>query len=80
MIELAYRCTVPNHHDKTYTLVQYDANGPVQFLIDGTNAGKIEKQDGIWHQIEGDEIEGDILKEMGAFLDQHPQSNSSVEF
>ena len=70
MIELAYRCNLPDHAKHVYTLMQYDPTQPFAFMVDGVVIGKIDKIDGTWKQVSGKDTPQDVIADIGDFLDR----------
>lgn len=69
MIELAYRCELPGHEHHVYTLMQYGNDEPFSYMIDGVVIGKLDRIDGEWKQISGENTPREIINDIGSFLD-----------
>lgn len=69
MVELAYRCNLPGHEKHVYTLMQYGNNEPFAYMIDGVVIGKLDKVDGNWKQVEGEQTPKEVIADIGYFLD-----------
>ncbi|WP_316799550.1 hypothetical protein [Pedobacter frigidisoli] len=69
MIELAYRCDLPDHQHHVYTLMQYGSDEPFSYMIDGEVIGKLDKVEGSWKQLSGKDTPQEVINDIGSFLD-----------
>jgi len=71
MQELAYTYTTKDDVREIYTIVEYGNPGQFDFMKNGDLVHRAAKENGKWVQIDGSDVEGEIIAALGNFMDAH---------
>jgi len=77
MEELAYTYITKENTSEIYTIVEYGNPDQFDFMKNGDLVHRAAKENGKWIQIDGSDIEGEIIDALGSFMDAHHQIKQS---
>ena len=77
MEELAYTLNTNVGQQVTYTVVEYGSTDTFDFMPNGGNVRRAEKQNGTWVQVSGDTTESEVLHKLGNLMEDHHFYNKS---
>ncbi|MFC3560287.1 hypothetical protein [Pedobacter jamesrossensis] len=70
MIELDYFLKVDEYSTLVYQVIQFSAGEPWRVVADGILLGSLEKLDGKWRQLSGDDFSLELFSGVSALIDE----------
>ena len=71
MEELAYNYTLADGSECKYTIVEYSDPASFDFMKNGDRVHRARKEGNSWKQVDGKEVEAEVLEALGQFMDTH---------